>query len=209
MSRSRRVRIIFSAGVVAAVVAVTSGIALAVGSASQSASVSALACVNAHQTLRLVSANGGCPSGFSRFRLAAAPTALTVNWTGGSPVSRTVTVGGLTFAGSCISQSNQSESRILMSSANSYVVQGTYFFNNADGNGFFAYGNGAAIQSGPGQISLAASPGGEQGALATRQQGGTTGSVVIVQSGHTMTVDFALFAFNNSCSVQAQITPSA
>src|SRR5581483_4654602 len=134
MPGSRRVRIVFSAGVVAAVVAVTSGIALAVGSASQSASVSAIACVNAHQTLRLVNANGGCPSGFTRFRLAAAPTALTVNWTGGSGVSRTVRVGGLTFAATCDGKGiNGAEALILMSSAHSYVLQGTYFFNDADG----------------------------------------------------------------------------
>ena len=94
---------------------------------------------------------------------------------------------------------------LVMKSATGFDVQGTDVFTGSN-DAQFTTPSGPAPK-GAGQISFAAPPA-TQSDLVLYQSGGVTGNALIIQSGHTIAVTFALFSYSGSCSVQAQMTPS-
>lgn len=202
---SLRVRIGGVAAGVAVLIGATAGITYAATAASVPSNDYANACSSSVHTLRLVDANGACPTGYSHINLASAPTALTMNVSGSTPRSKEVSIANFTFAAVCSQGATGAELAVLgVRSATGYDVQGTDFFTG-DNQAQFSTPRGS-LPLGPGQISFASTN--SISNLLLYQSGGVTGNALIIQSGHTIAVTFALFAYSGSCSVQAQLTPS-
>ncbi|HEX3930757.1 MAG TPA: hypothetical protein VHW64_08635 [Nocardioides sp.] len=202
MHLSRRVRSVCVAACVAALMAATGAITYAATAAkSKPSDTYAAACANTHHKLRLVS-SGACPKGYSSIKLAVAPTPLAVSATS---AKKHATVGNFTFTASCFNDMGGQHAVLQLTSPRRYVVQGNdVLVTNSSGS--FSFPNGVG-QDGAGLISFAAST---QLSSDFRlvNDAGVTGNLVIIQSGHTLTLTFALFAYGTSCSVQTQITPS-
>ena len=138
--------------------------------------------------------------------LASAPTALTVNVSGSTVRSKHVSMANFIFVAECSQDATGAEQAVLgVLSATGYDVQGTDFFTG-DSKAQFSTPGGGSLPLGPGQISFASTD--SLWYLLLNQSGGVTGNALIIQSGHTIAVTFALFAYSGSCSVQAQLTPS-
>jgi hypothetical protein len=213
MPMSRRARIACVIGGAAVLVTAASGITYATTAASTSTTDYAIACSNSHHALRLINSNGSCPTGYSRINLASAPTPLDISSDGTKTVSKSVTIRGIQVEAICTA--HQTVPYIYLSSAQSYDVQGTEVYTGSDG-GFqvrYVTSNGSFSESdysaGAGQITYKAGTGAKSSSLRTLLGGGVTGNVVIVQAGHTFTLDFSEFDAGNACVVEAQVTPSS
>lgn len=202
MHLSRRVRTACLAAGVVALMAATGGISYAAAAAtSKPSNTYAAACANTHHTLRLVS-SGTCPKGYSSIKLAVAPTPLAVN---GANATKHATMGNFTITAKCFNDMGGQHAVLELTSTKGYDVQGNDFLVSTFGG--FDFPNSVA-QQGAGLISFAAST-----KLSSQfrllNDAGVTGNLIVIQSGHTFTITFALFAYGVDCSVQAQIAPSS
>ena len=201
---SLRVRIAGVAAGIAVLIGVTAGITYAATAASVPSNDYAIACSSNAHTLRLVDAKGACPEGYFHINLASAPTALTVNASGSTARAKQVSIANFTFVAECNQDATNAELATLgVQSTTGFDVQGTDFFTGDKLAHFLTPGGSLAL--GPGQISFAST---NSSSLSLYESGGVTGNALIIQSGHTIAVTFALFAYTGSCSVQAQLTPS-
>jgi hypothetical protein len=176
----------------------------AVAGSPASIRTAATACTDSRGMLRLTSGRT-CPKGDVPFTVAAAPTPVDVV-SASATHSKTVRVGAFTYVAKCRDDEGGTNALLTFSAAGAYVVQGTDVFVDG-GGGIFGDGHDSST-GGAGQISFAVARNAGPANLNVANNGGATGDVQIVQAGHSMTVAFALFAFNGSCSVQAQIAPS-
>ncbi len=203
---SVRARVASVAASVAILVGATAGVTYAATATSVPSNDYATACSNSLHTLRLAGSKGTCPSGYSPIDLASAPTPLAVNASDLKTHDETVSVENFAFTAVCAQNKDAQEVAVLaMKSATGFDVQGTDVFTGNNVAQFIT--PRGSVPTGAGQISFAA-PGAKQSDFVVYQSGGVTGSALIIQSGHTIAVTFALFSYPGSCSVQAQMTPS-
>jgi hypothetical protein len=162
----------------------------------------ASACANANHTLQLIK-SGKCPHGDSSIKLGLAPTPLNVVATN---ATRTATAGNFVFVATCRNSAGGQTAKLALTSTKAYVVQGSDVFVNDGGD--YSTPSGAVTQAGAGQISFAASNP-LTSTFTVADQAGVTGNLLVIQSGHTEAVTFAIFAYGTDCSVQAQIAASS
>lgn len=200
---TRRVRTACIAASIAALMAATGGITYAATTAAtKPTNTYAMACTNTRHALRLINSST-CPKGDSPIKLAVAPTPLAISATN---ATKHATVGNFTFTATCHNDMGGEHAELDLTSTRGYVVQGSDVLvtNNS---GVFVTPSGRQ-QDGAGQISFAASTD-LSSKFRLGNDAGVTGDLVIIQSGHTLTLTFALFAYGVDCSVQTQIAPSS